>query len=481
MYTIEAFAKNKNMKKLTKILLILFVLVTIPALVMGKSIFNGISPTDKGFSFNFDTQAIIAIVLAAISFALGTYLYIRFIISQPVDKAIFFSSLPLVVLYGFSLFMLAEISAFNNPLAVSIRNILNLSTENLYNTVLWAILLTLVFIGLLFLNCFVFCKPIAKVERIVSRLGDGKVKDENLKIGGVKQFNSIEHSLNKINNNYRSKDRSLKTINLEAQKFIPKQFFKFLGKSNIQELELGNQVKKVASSMLVKLIGLESKGNMTLEENFNFVNAYIHVISPLIRKFGGFIDKYNGEGVTAVFGQAEDAIDCSHAIIRAINVKNRQNKSLPNVEQRISIMTSEVIFGIVGEEEHKMPTIISNVTGVLEKLDEVCRIMNAKIVFTKSSLDSLPLNYKFLYRHIGKLSVNENKEVIIFEDFEILPKDISAQLIKSKAYFERGVILYEEGSIENALELFSQSLKICPRDKGCYIYYNRAKEKVEAQ
>ncbi len=144
-------------------------------------------------------------------------------------------------------------------------------------------------------------------------------------------------------------------------------------------------------------------------------------------------------------------------------------------------MTSEVIFGIVGEEEHKMPTIISNVTGVLEKLDEVCRIMNAKIVFTKSSLDSLPLNYKFLYRHIGKLSVNENKEVIIFEDFEILPKDISAQLIKSKAYFERGVILYEEGSIENALEMFSQSLKICPRDKGCYIYYNRAKEKVEAQ
>ncbi len=76
MYTIEAFAKNKNMKKLTKILLILFVLVTIPALVMGKSIFKGISPTDKGFSFNFDTQGIIAIVLAAISLALGTYLYL---------------------------------------------------------------------------------------------------------------------------------------------------------------------------------------------------------------------------------------------------------------------------------------------------------------------------------------------------------------------------------------------------------------------
>ncbi len=478
MYTISSFAENIYMKKSTKILLAIFILALIPTLFLGKFVIAGIIATDKGFKFNFDTKGIIGIVLSVISLVLGTILFIKFIMSQPVDKAIFFSSLPLVVLYGMTLFMLAEITTFNNPLANSLKSLLNVSADNLYNTILWAILITLVFIALLFLNCFVLCKPIAKVERIVSRLGDGKVRDEKLRIGGGKQFNAIEHGLNKINNNYRSKDKSLKTINLEAQKFIPKQFFRFLGKSNIQELELGNQVKKRATSMLVKLAGLSGKGDMSLEENFNYVNSYIHVISPLIRKFGGFIDKYNGEGVTAVFGRAEDAIDCSHSIIRAINIKNRQNKSLPNVEQRISIMTGDVIFGIVGEEERKMPTIVSNILSILEKLDELGKMMSAKVIFTKSSLDSLPLNYKFLYRYIGKLTTVENGEIVLFEDFEVMPRDISNELIKSKSFFERGVILYEEGDFDKACENFSNSLKICHKDKGCYIYFNKCKEKL---
>ncbi len=481
MNTNFSFAKNIDMKKSTKILSIIFIVILIPTLFLGRSVVEGIVPTDKGFRFAFDTKGIIGLVLSAILVGVGIVLYIKFILSQPVDKAIFFSSLPLVVLYGMSLFMLAEITSFNNPIANALRNILNISQENLYNTILWAILITIIFIILLFVNCFVICKPIAKVERIVSRLGDGKVRDEKLKIGGVKQFNSIEHSLNKINNNYRSKDNSLKTINLETQKFIPKQFFKFLGKSSLQELELGNQVKKNATTILVKLIGLSSGNNMSLEENFNFVNSYIHVISPLIRKFGGFIDKYNGEGLTAVFGKAEDAIDCSHAIIRAITIKNRQNKSLPNVEQQISIMTGEVIFGIVGEQERKMPTIISNVNSLLEKLNEVCHLMSCKIVFTKSSLDSLPLNYKFYYRHIGKLSVAENREIIIFEDFEIFPRDLTSLFIKSKSFFERGVILYDEGNFESSSQYFSQALKICPKDRACYVYYNKAKEKLSNQ
>ncbi len=478
MYTFSSFAKNIYMKKSTKILLVIFILSLIPTLFLGKFVIAGIIATDKGFKFNFDTKAIIGIVLSVVTTVLGTILFIKFIMSQPVDKAIFFSSLPLVILYGMSLFMLAEITTFDNPLANSLKTILNVSPDNLYNTILWAILITLIFIMLLFLNCFVLCKPIAKVERIVSRLGDGKVRDEKLHIGGGKQFNSIEHSLNKINNNYRSKDNSLKTINLETQKFIPKQFFKFLGKSSIQELELGNQVKKKATSVLVKLSGLSSNGSMSLEENFNYVNSFIHVISPLIRKFGGFIDKYNGEGITAVFAKTEDAIDCSHAIIRSINIKNRQNRSLPNVEQRVSIITGEVIFGIVGEEERKMPTIVSNVTPILEKLDELNKMMSAKVIFTKSSLDSLPLNYKFLYRYIGKLSTTENGEVVLFEDFEVLPRNISNELIKSKSFFERGVILYEECEYEKACENFSNALKICPKDKGCYLYYNKSKEKL---
>ena len=103
------------------------------------------------FSFAW---GIIALILAIITLVLGTILFIRFILSLPVDKAIFFSSLPFIVLYGLLLFSLAEITSLETPLANSLKTLLNVSRDNIYNTILWAILITIIFIILLFVNCF---------------------------------------------------------------------------------------------------------------------------------------------------------------------------------------------------------------------------------------------------------------------------------------------------------------------------------------
>ncbi len=467
------------MKKSTKVFLILFVLTSIPAIVLGKFVIGGIVPTENGFTFNFGERAIIGLVLAVLSNIFGFILFYRFIMSRPMHYAIFFSSLPLFLIYGLSIFLLVEATSFNSQTASSVRGLLNLSTDNAYNTILWAILLTIIFIILMFINFFLLCKPLGRVEKIVARLGDGRVRENKLKIGGGKQFNNIEHALNKINSNYRTSASEIKQANLEAQKFVPKQFIKFLGKNSIAELELGNQVKKTVTLMSVKLVGLDNSARMSLEENFNFLNSYLNVVSPIVRRFGGFVDKYFGEGVLAVFGKTENAIDCAHAIVRAVNVKNRQNKSLPNVDERISIVTSQVIFGIVGEEERKIPTIVSPINGELEKVDTICKLMNAKVVFSHSSLDTLPLGYKFAYRHIGSITLAENSKTLLFEDLEVLPRDKSAPLLKSKAIFERGILCYEKGDYEEACECFAEALRLAPNDKGCYVYYNRAKEKVD--
>ena len=89
----------------------------------------------------------------------------------------------------------------------------------------------------------------------------------------------------------------------------------------------------------------------------------------------------------------------------------------------------------------------------------------------------MPLNYKFLYRYIGKFSQDEH-EVIAFEDIEVLPRDISSSLVKSKGEFERAVIYYETGDYNKASSMFANALKISPNDKGCYLYFNRCQEKL---
>ena len=44
---------------------------------------------------------------------------------------------------------------------------------------------------------------------------------------------------------------------------------------------------------------------MTPEENFNFLNSYLSRVGPVIRQHGGFIDKYIGDAVMALFDEDE--------------------------------------------------------------------------------------------------------------------------------------------------------------------------------
>lgn len=481
MNTFLLLAKDKDMKKSTKIILIIFIAVTVPALVLGGSLFSAIVPTDNGFTFNFDTKAIIALILFVASIILGIYLYWRFLLALSLDKVLFFSSIPLFLIYGATMFLITDLSNINSPFAASFRSLLNISTDNAYNTILWAILVSLVFIAILFFNYIIICRPFNKVEKVISRLGDGRVREEKLNIGGGKQFKNIEHGLVKINNKYRENDKSLKNANLETQKFVPKQFFKFLGKGNITELELGHQVKKYATLVCIKLEGINNKDSLSLEDNFNILNSYLNVIAPLVRKFNGFIDRYLGDGIIAVFPNAENAINCSLAIIRAMRIENRSNKKLTAVKERISILSGEVIFGIVGDEERKIPTIVSNETSLLEKMDEIVSYMSSKMVFTKSVIDNLPLNYKLVYRYIGSLNMDEFKEVMLFEDLEVYSKEETVRLIKNKGLFERGVIFYNNGEYQKAMDYFRENLKSNPNDKGGYIYFNKTKEKLNEE
>ena len=465
------------MKKSTKILLILFITTLIPLIFLSKSIFMGVVPVDNKLTFNFDTKAIIGLCFLGVNILLGGILFFKFLSILTLDKVLFFTSAPLVLSYGILLFFLAYLNSSENNFAKAIKSLLNISGNNTYNLILWIVILSMTFVLLLFLNYIIICRPVTKVERIVTRLGDGMVREGRLYIGGGKQFSNIEHSLNKINNNYRESEGEFGGENPIVKKGLNKQFLRLFGRSGITELERGNEIKKRVALMGVKLVKSSNKNEETLEENFNIVNSYFNLISPIIRKHGGYIDKYVGDGIVAVFSRNENSIECAHAICKAIDIKNKQHHSLPDILIRISLVYDSVIFGMTNVNDRKMPSIISN-TNVLYKLDELCRFMSIKVIFAKSLIDELPLNFRFKYRYVGSVFI-DNKNVFLFEDLEVYTKEIKERLFKTKSYFEKAVMQYEKEEYQRALVLFEEALKEFSNDRASYVYYNKAKEKLE--
>lgn len=463
------------MKTFTKISLILFIIFAFGSILTFKFLWNAIF-LDGKFILNFDFMSYMALVFFVLSLFFGIYLYVRFLRAQNFNNMLFLVTVPVTLLFVSAGYILLNINNYQQQTLVAIRAVLRVSQNN-SNNLLWLLLITLLYFLILFFLFNFICRPIKKVEKAVYRLSDGRVKDK-IVVGGTRQFREIEFALNKINENYIQKETVIKQTNSEYEKFIPKQFLKFFGKNNILELELGNQVQKEVTTMFCDIRNSTTlSSSLSLEENFNFINSYLNLISPLIRKFGGFVDKYLGDGILAVFSKPEHAIECSKAIFLAISDKNFKQNKLPDMKVGISINTGEVIFGVVGEEARKSLTIISDSVNFASKMEEINKYFGTYVIFSKRTLNALPSSAEISYRYIGCMKCKQ-ESIHVFECLDIYSKLKKEKLMLKKSLFESAVRAFEENEIEKAKNLFASLLKAVKEDKVSYIYYNMCLEKL---
>ena len=467
------------MKKSTKIWLIVFIISFVGSILLFNSVSNSITIAEDIY-FNFDAVGYVGLAFILIALISGGVLYFKFIKAQNFSRMLFFLTVPLTLVFATAIYFVSNINSYTNTQIDLVRQALNVTSTNNINYV-WAILLTIVYLILLFFAFSYACKPIKKIEKAVYRLSDGKVKDE-ITIGGNKQFQGIEHGLNKINDVYKEKENLIKKTNLEYEKFIPKQFLKFLGKNSILELELGNQVQKEVTTMFCDIRNsTATSSTLSLEDNFNYINSYLKIVSPLIRKYGGFVDKYLGDGILAVFIQAENAMECAVQIVKTIEQKNKSNTNTPSMDVGISLNTGEVVFGVVGEEERKSPTIISDTVNLASKMENINKFFHTKIIFSKRTLNSLRNEYPLSYRFIGTLTLEDKDYLSMFECLDSYDKKIREKLESVKVTFEQGVRFYNLGKYHNAKDNFQLVLKRAREDKVAYMYYNKCEQKISGE
>ena len=109
-------------------------------------------------------------------------------------------------------------------------------------------------------------------------------------------------------------------INTAYGRFVPHEFLKALGRESIIDVRLGDQVQGEVTVFFSDIRSYSSLSElMTPEQNFNFLNAYLHRVGPIIKKHNGFVNQFLGDGIMALFRHsAEDALKASIAIQREV-------------------------------------------------------------------------------------------------------------------------------------------------------------------
>lgn len=464
------------MRTSTKILMIFYFITLVGVVVTSSFIFSAISISEQGIAINLSITFYISLAITILNLIFGIILYVRFLRSQKLTATLFFSIVPITVTFATATYFLATINNYQNTTITIVKQVLQINQTN-YNNYLWIVLLTVIYLIIVFLTFKILMRPLKKLEQAIERLSDGNVSDKIL-LGGGKQFKKMEYDLNKINENYRKKENVIKQTSVEYEKYIPKQFIKFLGKNSILDLQVGTQVKKEVTTMFCDIRNsTQVSTTLSLEENFNYINSYLNVVSPIIRKYNGYIDKYLGDGIMAIFTRSRQAYDCAHAIIKAVNLKNTSNISMPNLDVGVSLNTGDVVFGVIGDDSRKSITVISDSVNFTAKIGEVNKVFGSQVTFSKSTLNDLSANISINYRYIGNLKFDDKEYISIFESLDSYPRTKREKLIKNKVQFEQGVRAYVNGKFEQAKSIFEEVYKKEKDDRVCYVFYNKANER----
>ena len=116
-------------------------------------------------------------------------------------------------------------------------------------------------------------------------------------------------------------------------RFVPREFLNLLGIEDIRKVELGQQVERKMTVLFADIRDFTSLSeSMSPQENFNFLNSYLVHMEPVITAHGGFIDKYIGDAIMALFPDSPDAaLRCSQVMLEQLELYNHRVKHLRQV------------------------------------------------------------------------------------------------------------------------------------------------------
>ena len=305
----------------------------------------------------------------------------------------------------------------------------------------------------------------------------------------VTERKSAEQERIRLTRNLETSLQNQVELTRAYSRFVPSEILQFLEKESIVDLQLGEHTRQDMTVLFSDIRSFTTMSEqMTPQENFNFINSYLGRVSPIIRQNNGFIDKYIGDAIMALFpgkefpGRADEALQAAIEMQKEVVLYNthRAKSGYAPISIGIGLHTGSVMLGTVGEAERMEGTVISDAVNLASRLESLTKIYSVSIIISEHTLFRLERVMKYQFRFLDKVKVKGKKEpVSVFEIFEGYPPEVIALKLKTRTDFEKGLLHYHSEEFQNALVHFQKVLEVDPDDGAAHLYLQRANHYIE--
>lgn len=258
-------------------------------------------------------------------------------------------------------------------------------------------------------------------------------------------------------------------LNTSFKRFVPMEFLERLERSSITEVQLGDHTEARMAVLFSDIRSFtELSERMTPEENFRFINEFLERMGPQIRRHGGFVDKYLGDGIMALFpGGGEAAVKAALDMITALGEYNRRRKAAgkPPVRIGIGLHRGLLMMGTIGERERMDSTVIADAVNLSSRLEALTKVYQCDLIATLEVLSDLPETYAPAHRSLGTVSIQgKGLPLPVFEIFEGDPPEVKEGKLATRDEFHRAMEALADQNIPRAVAILSAIHHRCPED-----------------
>jgi len=276
-------------------------------------------------------------------------------------------------------------------------------------------------------------------------------------------------------------------IHQSYKRFVPQQFLSFLGRDSIVDVQLGDLTEKDMTVLFVDIFDFTMiSEKMTPEEKFDFINIYLAQMEPIIAQYHGFVDKYIGDRIMALFPtNPNDAVNAAIAMLNELVNYNEllREAGYPTIRIGAGLNTGLLMLGTVGGKNRMDGTVISDAVSLAAKVEDLTKLYNASLLITEDTYRQLQAIERYNIRVIDRIKLKGKLEsVMVYEIFNSDPPNLLELKKQTLTDFEEGCAAYHGKKFEIAQEFFAKVLELNPNDTAAMSYLERCQtpEQLEA-
>ncbi|GAB4430254.1 MAG: hypothetical protein OHK0011_12880 [Turneriella sp.] len=324
-------------------------------------------------------------------------------------------------------------------------------------------------------------KALVALDRVVNQFTQEDFS-ARVQISSADEVGRLGYSLNQMAQIIENSRQRLGSLLEAYSKFVPQEYIRLLGKTDIVELKLGDYLQKQMTVLFTDIRGFTSLSEkMSPYENFAFINSFLKRMGPIVRKNAGIIDKYIGDAIMALFSdQPEFAVNAAIQMFEELDNYNQRRKEqlFEPIDMGIGIHTGSIMVGTVGEQERMDGTVIGDSVNFASRLESLTKTYGAHILISEATVRLLPNRARYKMRFLDRVIVKGKSEQIpIVEILDGKKNDLTQRKIDQASEFESAAREFHSGNVD-VIEHFRRLQAQNPDDLAIAIYLERCEARA---